>query len=174
MFCNSNAGHEKGAVENKVGAIRREPLVSLPQIWNLRTFNEKLLSRCMARSDKLHHAKGGERQLFCEDVLALLDLPAAEFKAMSFKRMRAGKYGNITSDGRHRYSSAPELGEAELIVGKGAFDVEVYDERGTLIVVHERAWGERPTKTVGSASQLSLLYRKPAGLSNPRACGRRC
>ncbi len=67
----------------------------------------------MARSDKPHYAKGeSERQLFCEDafaLLALLDLPAAEFKAMSFKRMRADKYGNITLDGRHRYSSAPEL-----------------------------------------------------------------
>lgn len=56
----------------------------------------------MARSDKPHYAKGeSERQLFCEDafaLLALLDLPAAEFKAMSFKRMRADKYGNITLD----------------------------------------------------------------------------
>lgn len=49
---------------------------------------------------------------------------------MSFKRMRADKYGSIALDGRHRYSSAPELGGAELIVGKGAFDVEIYDEQG--------------------------------------------
>lgn len=169
VFCNPNAGHEKGAVENKVGAIRRELFVPLPQIWNLRTFNEKLLARCMARSDKPHYAKGeSERQLFCEDAFALLDLPAAEFRAMSFKRMRADKYGNITLNGRHRYSSAPELGGAELIVGKGAFDVEIYDEQGALVVVHERAWGERPTETVEPASQLPLLCRKPAGWPNSR------
>ena len=77
VFCNPNAGHEKGTVENKVGAIGRELLVPLPQIWNLKTFNEKLLSRCMARSDKHRYAKGeSERQLFCEDAFALLDLPA--------------------------------------------------------------------------------------------------
>lgn len=152
-----------------MGAIRRELFVPLPQIWNLRTFNEKLLARCMARSDKPHYAKGeSERQLFCEDAFALLDLPAAEFKAMSYKRMRADKYGNITLDGRHRYSSAPELGGAELIVGKGAFDVEIYDEQGELVVAHERAWGEMPTETVEPASQLALLCRKPAGWPNSR------
>lgn len=75
---------------------------------------------------------------------------------------------NTTLDGRHRYSSAPELAGAELIVGKGAFEVEVYDERGTLVVAHERAWGERPTETVEPASLLPLLCRKPAGRPNSR------
>lgn len=167
VFCNPNTGHEKGAVENKVGAIRRELFVPLPQVWNLRAFNEKLLAR---RLDKPHCAKGeSERQLFCEDAFALLDLPTAEFKAMSLKRMRADKYGSIMLDGRRRYFSAPELGGAELIVGKGAFDVEIYDEQGTLVVIRERAWGEKPPETVEPASQLPLLYKKPAGWPNSRA-----
>ena len=171
VFCNPNAGHEKGAVENKVGAIRRELFVPLPQIWNLRTFNEKLLARCMARSDKPHYAKGeSERQLFCEDAFALLDLPAAEFRAMSFKRMRADKYGNITLDGRHRYSSAPELGGAELIVGKGAFDVEIYDEQGALVVVHERAWGREADRDRGACEPAAASVQEARGLAQlPRA-----
>lgn len=61
-----------------------------------------------------------ERQLFCEDAFALLDLPEAEFKAMSFRGC-AGKYGNVTLDGRHRYTSAPELGGAE-VYGKVILD----------------------------------------------------
>lgn len=169
VFCNPNAGHEKGAVENKVGAIRRELFVPMPQIWNLKTYNEKLLARCMALSDKPHYIKGErERELFVEDAFALTELPSSPFKAMSYKRMRADKYGNITLDGRHRYSSAPEFGSAELIVGKGAFDVEIYDAEGALIATHERAWGDRPTESVEPASQLSLLCRKPAGWPNSR------
>lgn len=169
IFCNPNAGHEKGAVENKVGAIRRELFVPLPQIWNLKAYNAKLLARCMALSDKPHYIKGQcERELFVEDVFALAELPSSPFKAMSYKRMRADKYGNITLDGRHRYSVAPEFGSAELIVGKGAFDVEIYNAEGTLIAVHERAWGDRPTDSVEPASQLSLLCRKPAGWPNSR------
>lgn len=95
--------------------------------------------------------------MFCEDVFALLDLPAAEFKAMGFKRMRADKYGNIAPGGRHRCSSAPELAGAELIVGKGAFEVEVYDERGTLIVAHGRAWGREADRDRGACNVYHIL-----------------
>ena len=157
-----------------MGAIRRELFVPLPQIWNLRTFNEKLLARCMARSDKPHYAKGeSERQLFCEDAFALLDLPAAEFRAMSFKRMRADKYGNITLDGRHRYSSAPELGGAELIVGKGAFDVEIYDEQGALVVVHE-SLGREADRDRGACEPAAASVQEARGLAPTPACARRC
>ena len=169
VFCNPNAGHEKGAVENKVGSIRRELFVPMPQIWNLKAYNKKLLARSMAMSDKPHYVKGQrERELFVEDAFALAELPSSPFKAMSYKRMRADKYGNVVLDGRHRYSSAPEFGSAELIVGKGAFDVEIYDAEGALIAVHERAWGDRPTESVEPASQLPLLCRKPAGWPNSR------
>lgn len=169
VFCNPYAGHEKGSVENKVGAIRRELFVPLPQIWNLRLYNEKLLGRCMGMADKPHYIKDeAERQLFMEDAFALMDLPKAPFRAVSFTRMRADKYGNVLLDGRHRYSSAPEFGSEELIVGKGAFEVEIYDSRGTLIAKHDRAWGDRPTETVEPASQLPLLCRKPAGWPNSR------
>lgn len=169
LFCNPNAGHEKGAVENKVGTIRRELFVPMPQIWNLKAYNQKLLARCMEMAEKPHYVKGQrERELFMEDTFALADLPTSPFKVMSYKHMRADKYGNITLDGRHRYSSAPEFGSAELIVGKGAFDVEIYDAQGTLITIHERAWGDRPTESVEPASQLPLLCRKPAGWPNSR------
>ncbi len=168
-FCNPNAGHEKGAVENKVGAIRRSLFVPVPRVWDLRAYNERLLARCMEMADKPHYVKGeSERQLFCEDEFALLDLPEAPFKVVSWQRMRADKYGNVILDGRHRYSTSPELGSAELIVGKTAFDVEIYDSRGSLLVVHERAWGDRPTETVEPESQLPLLCRKPAGWPNSR------
>lgn len=168
-FCNPNAGHEKGAVENKVGAIRRALFVPVPRIWDIRAYNERLLARCMELSDKPHYIKGeSERALFCEDEFALLEMPEAPFKVVSWQRMRADKHGNVVLDGRHRYSTAPEFGASELIVGKTAFDVEIYDSQGSLLAVHERAWGDRPTETVEPESQLPLLCRKPAGWPNSR------
>lgn len=169
-FCNPNAGHEKGAVGNKVGALRRELFVPLPKIRNIKAYNEKLLARCMSLADKPHHIKGEtERTLFCEDEFALSDLPADPFRAVTWQRMKADKYGNVVLDGRHRYSTSPEFGSSELIVGKGAFAIEIYDVRGNLITTHKRAWGDKPTESIGPASQLALLRRKPAGWPNSRA-----
>lgn len=168
-FCNPYAGHEKGAVENKVGAIRRELFVPVPKIWDVRAFNERLLDKCMAASDKPHYIKGeGQRELFCEDEFALSPLPAAPFTAVTWQRMRADKYGNVVLDGRHRYSSSPRFASCEMIVGKKAFDVEIYDARGELVAVHPRAFGDKPTESVEPASQLPLLCRKPAGWPNSR------
>jgi len=169
VFCNPDAGHEKGAVENKVGALRRSLFVPLPRFSDFRAFNARLLDRCMALAQAPHYAKGEpSSQLFVEDSFALLPLPKTPFRAVSWQRMKADKYGNVLLDGRHRYSSAPDYGSAELIVGRTAFDVEIYDAAGTHIATHARAYGDRPTASVEPASQLALLCRKPAGWPNSR------
>ena len=169
VFCNPGSGNEKGGVENKVGAIRRRLFVPLPRFDDLRAYNGRLLDRCMALADKEHYVKGEpESQLFVEDRFALLPLPEAPFKAVTWQRMKADKYGNVVLDGRHRYSSAPELGGRELIVGKCALDVEIYTPDGARVATHRRAYGDRPTESVEPASQLPLLCRKPAGWPNSR------
>ena len=45
-FCNANAGHEKGNVENKVGYHRRNLLVPIPEFERLDRYNEELLRLC--------------------------------------------------------------------------------------------------------------------------------
>lgn len=56
-FCNPNAGHEKGSVENKVGFVRRNLFVPVPSFDTGRRFNKSLLDRCMALSEKDHWAR---------------------------------------------------------------------------------------------------------------------
>lgn len=169
VFCNPDAGHEKGGVENKVGALRRRLFVPLPQFSDFAAFNARLLDRCMELANDVHYAKGEpSSQLFVEDAFALLPLPEVPFRAVCWQRMKADKYGNVLVDGRHRYSSAPEYGSCELIVGKTAFAVEIYDAAGEHIATHPRAYGDRPTASVEPASQLALLCRKPAGWPNSR------
>lgn len=75
-FCNPNAGHEKGSVENKVGAIRCSLFVPIPQFDNVRRHNRRLLDMSMGHSDKVHYRKGeGQLALFEEDCFALSPLP---------------------------------------------------------------------------------------------------
>lgn len=166
-FCNPYSGHEKGAVENKVGATRRDLFVPLPRFENIHTYNKRLLDRCMARSEKAHYAKGEpEIQLFVEDSFALLPLPEKDFDVVSYETMKTDKYGRVCLDGRHRYSSDPSLGLGKVVVGKAAFEVRIYTLDGTLVATHRRAYGATPTDSEDPLSQLGLLCLKPNGWQN--------
>lgn len=167
-FCNPYSGHEKGNVESKVGFIRRNVFVPVPHISTPQEYNKELLNVCLALSDgKQHYCKNDtERELFVEDAVALSGLPVKPFKVVKYVSCKADKYGKVKVDGEHRYSSAPEYGQAQMIVGLAAFSVEVYDENGTLIATHPRAYGDKPTDIADPASQLSLLCKKAGGWSN--------
>ena len=47
-FCNPYSGHEKGAVESKVGMVRRKLFVPRPSVWSLENFNAGLPDRCLS------------------------------------------------------------------------------------------------------------------------------
>ncbi len=106
-FCNPNSGHEKGSVENKVGFIRRNLLVPMPQLTNAVAFNKNLLARCMESARKPHWIKGEpEEQLFVEDRFAMLGLPSKPFEAVRYLRPVADKKGKVQVDGPHFYSTS--------------------------------------------------------------------
>lgn len=185
-FCNPRAGHEKGSVENKVGAMRRSLFVPVPQFDNVRQYNERLLGMSMGHSDKVHYRKGeSQLALFEEDCFALSPLPDSRFSAVSYTEHKADKYGNVVLDGRHRYSTDPAYANRRLIVGAGAFDVDIYDREGAHIVTHERGWGDKPTESIEPVSEPAgpalqeawRLAREPRPIRPPRrrrAMDRRC
>ena len=166
-FCNPNSGHEKGSVENKVGFIRRNLLVPMPQLTNCESFNKRLLDRCMAASDKAHWLKGEpEGQLFIEDRFAMMGLPQSPFDVVRYVTPKANKKGKVQVDGPHLYSTDPAFAGCEMIVGLGATKVLVYDGEGTFVCGHPRAYGSAPTDTTDPGSQLHLLCMKPGGWQN--------
>ena len=58
-FTNPYSGNEKGSVENKVGALRRNLFVPVPSFHDVEAFNRRLLERCAAASEgKPHYRKG--------------------------------------------------------------------------------------------------------------------
>lgn len=163
-FCNPDSGNEKGAVENKVGATRRDLFVPVPRFENLFDYNNGLLDRCMKRSEKNHYLKGEpEVQLFMEDRIAMHPLPSSSFDVVTYTRMKTDKYGKVCLEGRHRYSTDPSLGCTDVVVGKAAFEIRIYASDGELIATHNRAYGEVPTDSSDPSAQLSLLCVKQNG-----------
>lgn len=168
-FRNPYSGHEKGGVEARVGAVRRRPFVPVPGVWNLDSFNLRLPGRCLELGDKDHYRKGeSQTGLFDEDRKALLPLPAKPFDVVTWTRMKADKYGNITVQGRHRYAAGPEHAGHEMIVGLRALEVEILDAEGKRVITHPRSYGDKPTDSGDPSSQLGLLCDRPAAWRNSR------
>lgn len=59
-LCSPYAGHEKGAVEAKVGMIRRKLFVPGPGVWSPENFDSGLPDRCLELGGKPRHAKDEE------------------------------------------------------------------------------------------------------------------
>ena len=172
-FCNPDSGNEKGNVENKVGFIRRNLFVPVPRIGGTDIYNRHLLDRCMRLSEQKHWRKGEpEARLFVEDRVAMAGLPENPFDVVRYVRPKADKYGKVRIEGKHLYSTDPALAGTTLIVGLGATDVRIYDEEGTFVCSHERAYGDAPSDSSQPASQIATLCSKPGGWTNSkvRAC----
>lgn len=168
-FCNPYSGHEKGGVEARVGAVRRRLFVPVPGVWNLDSFNLRLPGRCLELGDKDHYRKGeSQTGLFDEDRKALLPLPAKPFDVVTWTRMKADEYGDITVQGRHRYAAGPEHAGHEMIVGLRALEVEILDAEGKRVITHPRSYGDKPTDSGDPSSQLGLLCDRPAAWRNSR------
>lgn len=166
-FCNPNAGHEKGSVENKVGFIRRNLFVPVPSFDTGRRFNKSLLDRCMALSEKGHWARGEEeRALFVEDKVALIGLPGQPFDVVRYEVRKTDKLGRVRLESNHIYSVAPELALTEVVCALRAREVSIADADGGLLVTHPRAYGSAPTSTTDPANRLALLARKPGAWGN--------
>ena len=177
VFCNAYAGHEKGGVESRVGAVRRKLFVPVPSVWSMPAFNARLLERCLALGDKDHYRKGGrETDLFAEDRKALLALPETRFDVVTWKRMKADKYGIVTVEGRHRYAAGPEHAGRELIVGLRAFEVRAASMPPGPASRRIRApTATTPPAASGPSLQIGLPWRQARGLAQqpgPRGASR--
>lgn len=141
----------------------------VPGVRNLANFNAGLPDRCLALAGKTHWRKGErESDLFGEDRKALLPLPARPFDVVRWERMKTDKYGVVTLEGRHRYSTDPSLARREVIVGIRAFEIEVLDRDGGHVCTHPRAYGQAPTDSSDPSRQLELLCNRPNAWPNSR------
>ena len=156
-LCSPYAGHEKGAVEAKVGMIRRKLFVPGPGVWSPENFDSGLPDRCLELGGKPRHAKDEEEAvLFAEGRKALLPLPSKRFDVVTWKRMRADKHGVVTLDGRHRCSTDASHARRDVLVGLRALEIEILDVEGTHPAVRPRAYGQAGTSSEDPSMRLAM------------------
>lgn len=152
-------------MENKVGALRRNLFVPVPQVWDVKAYNERLLGACLALSDgRPHYRKGtDESDLFGDDRAALSPLPEAPFACVTWLTRKCDKQGSFRAGGEHRYSAGPANASREVAVAMGAFDVTVVGPGGEVVAEYPREWGDAPTDSADPVLQPRLLCVRPGG-----------
>jgi len=162
-FCNPRSGWEKGNVGNKVGFVRRNWFVPVPDLSGvtLEEYNRRLLVDALADGGRLHYEKQQPvGVLFEADKAALLGLPAKAFDPVRWESYRADGYGRVTVDGVHVYSVSPQAAGQRVWLGFRAHTVEVLSREGARVAVHRRGYGKRRTTHVDQQQMMTALIGK--------------
>ena len=165
-FCNPASGHEKGSVETKVGYHRRNLLVPVPQITQLKLFNEELLIQCDEDAKRSHYKKEQEiATLHLEDRKTLLTLPRNIFEACRYESVRIDPYGKFTLEkGLHEYSSAPKFAGEKVQLKITAYEVIVLDDHLRDVITHTRLYGNTRQESMQWIPYLEQLSIRPGAL----------
>lgn len=166
VFCNPASGHEKGNVENKVGYLRRNLLVPMPEFSDLDEYNRNLLIACDEDIKRKHYRKEDDiDKLFEEDLRQLNPLPEKAFEDVTYEKVRTDGFGKFTIDnGKHTYSTSPRLAAGTVTIAKTYKEIGVLDNKMNEVVVHERLYGEERQESMNWLPYLNQLSRKPAAL----------
>jgi hypothetical protein len=166
-FCNPNAGHEKGNVENKIGYTRHNVFVPIPIINDIESFNKEFLDKHKIKAQENHYKKMMPiHKLFEDDRKALLKLPTVPFDACRYVYIKADGYGKVRVDDRHYYSTSPECGNCEVLVGIRAHTVDILTEGLHLLVRHSRQFGEKRSDTIDYRTSIAILMRNVGAWPN--------
>ena len=169
VFMNPEAGWEKGNVENKVGYLRRNELVPVPEFKSIDEKNRELLTACDLNMEREHYDDDSNRfisELFLEDKNALLALPAVPFNTSLYATARTDKYGKFTLDaGKHRYSASPDFCEDTVRLQITSKEVIVMDKDLHEVVKHRRLYGDEHEQ-MDWIPYLRHIAKKPRSLKN--------
>lgn len=159
-FCNPNAGHEKGHVENKVGFTRHNLFVPPLSYDDIVVFNRALLEKHKAKARELHYKKLVPiKDLFKADRKALQALPAHPFNVCRYETVPADAYGKVCLDERHHYATCPEYGGLPVLVGLRAHTVEILAKDFSVLTVYDRMYGSVRTDSTDYRTTLAMLLK---------------
>ena len=166
-YCNPESGWEKGNVENKVGTIRRNLFVPAPHYHDMVEYNKTLLPMNKRKAAKPHYKKLQLiKDLFKEDQKQFLTLPSSAFDVCRYDWFKADGYGKVCIDGKHYYSTKPELHNQKVLIGIRAHYIDVLEENGQMIVRHRRQYGDVRTDVSDYSTTLSVLSRNAGAWNN--------
>ena len=155
-FCRPAQGHEKGAVENLVGYVRRNALVPVGEFASWETLNAHLLEWCERDRERL------PAQWQAESA-HLGDLPRDGFRCSVTRLAPVSRLSLVTID--HNWYSVPcqYVGRA-LRVEVFTQRIEVWDCQ-QLVANHQRCFGRKQYR-LELLHYLAALERKPRAVLN--------
>ena len=166
-FCNPYAGYEKGHVENKIGATRRNLFVPVPTYHDIEEYNRTLLDLHVKKASEVHYKKGIViSELFEEDRKHFLPLPAKAFNVCRYEKYKADGFGKICLDGRHFYSTKPENHNKRVMIGIRAHYIDILEPNGDLLVRHMRQYGDTRTDICDYSTSLEMLAKNIGAWDN--------
>lgn len=157
-FCRPGEGHDKGGVEARGKAVRRQALVPIPSAPTLTAINEALLARMDARLEMGRDGAGhtiGAR--FHEETALFRRLPVLPFVAEATTIGTVSPRALVRLEGAW-YSVPCRWAGLDLIARIGATTITIVGREGTRIVHPRKRFGQR---SIDYRHYLPQLARKP-------------
>jgi transposase len=156
-FCRPGEGHDKGGVESRGKAVRRQVLTPIPTASTLEAINQALLARMDARQALGRDGAGetiGTR--FAVEAPAFRPLPAA-FVAETTTFVTVSPRALVRWEGAV-YSVPCRWAGLDLVVRVGATTVTIVGRDGTAILHPRKRFGQR---SIDYRHYLPELAKKP-------------
>ena len=162
-LANPYSGSERGSAGNEVGAPGRNLFVPVPQVWDVRAHDGRLLGACLGLSGgKPHYRRGTpEPELFGDDRAALSPLPAAPFACVTWVTRKCDKRGSLGAGGEHRYSAGPASASREVAVAMGALDAAVVGAGGEVVAERPGGWRDSVVRRSLPEELVAFLDSEP-------------
>ncbi|MEZ7821264.1 MAG: IS21 family transposase, partial [Patescibacteria group bacterium] len=165
VFCNPASGNEKGNVENKVGYLRRNLLVPIPNFVDINAFNKRLLKECDEDHNRVHYEKNLLiKDLLQEQLLKNQKVNEIDFEVFRLEKRIVNKYGNIEFD-TNSYSVNTSLRGTEVLVKIEANKLIILDSDYRKIIEHNRSF-EKNQEIISYRESLDLIIKKINALEN--------
>lgn len=164
-FCNPASGNEKGSVENAVGWVRRNFFSPLRRFdGNYAALNEQLALFCVKEAEKAHYRRGIPiKELFKEDLAAMLSLPQEPFDAHSWSE------ATVTKDCRANFEGNEY--QLDLVPGTKVLIKRYWNrlifhtQRGVVVSEFKRSYGNRKDN-IDWTVELKMLCERPSAFNS--------
>lgn len=162
-FCAPGRGNEKGAVENKVGTLRRNCDSPPQRIESLSQLDERAEKERARRRAQTHYKKGKLiRELFEEDKAALLTLPENPYTVSSPDTAVVNKTGEVKV--RKELYHIPGASLRQKIFARVfAYHINFYDQHGEVLL------SSQPRKYVFEGREINWVKELECYTNKPRA-----
>jgi transposase len=165
VFMNPDAGHEKGAVENLCGLVKRMALTPIPRAGSMDEAQALIAVNCAryCANHKIRWRKRSVAEMFAEERKSLLPLPGKRLDWYDSKEAKVGKDLTFAFEA-NKYSVPEEHVGRNIALKIYPYEIEALSA-GKVIARHERLLGKEG-KSYDPEHYLDLIVRKPRSIEN--------